>query len=69
MKKEEEILPLATTHIAISHLCYQFNDAFTPLISMPHFESFNLYQNKPKIKLFLQKDKIFSSARSFAPRP
>ena len=37
----------------------QFNPVFALLNSMPHFKSINFYQNEPKIKLFLQKFKIF----------
>ena len=51
------------------------NHAFVPLIStppefslMPRFKSINIDQNKPMIKLFLQKLN-FSSPGSSAPRP
>ena len=36
---------------------------------MPRFKSIILYQNIPKIKLFLQKNVKFSSAWRSAPRP
>ena len=36
-------------------------------ISMPRFKSIIFYQNKPKIKLFLQKNAKFSSAGASAP--
>ena len=35
---------------------------------MPRFKSINFYQNKPKIKLFLQKNKI-KFFECVAPRP
>ena len=54
--------PLATSHRPIASLCNQFNNAFVLLISMPHFQSINFYENRPKIKLFLQKYPKFSSA-------
>ena len=42
------------------------------LISMPHFKSINFYQNRPKIKLFLQNKhkKIFErwGLRPLTPR-
>ena len=43
---------------------------FSPLISLPHFKSINFYQNRPKIKLFLQKNTKFLSAglRPHTPR-
>ena len=55
VNKRTEILPLSTSHIA--RLCNQFNHALALLISMPHLtlKSIELYQNRPKIKLFLQK--------------
>ena len=34
---------------------------------MPCFESITFYQNKLKIKLFLQNNKNFLSARGYAP--
>ena len=52
------------------------NHVFALLIFMPpefslkpDFKSINFYQNKAKIKLFLQKKKIFLSAGGSAPRP
>ena len=36
---------------------------------MPRFNSIILYQNIPKIKLFLQKNAKFSRAGGFAPKP
>ena len=55
VNKRTTILPLATSHIAIAHLCIQFNHGFVLLISMPRFKSINFYQDtgKAKIKLFL----------------
>ena len=41
---------------------------FSPLISLPHFKSINFYQNRPKIKLFLQKNTKFWALGS-APIP
>ena len=32
---------------------------------MPRFQSINFYQNKPKIKLFLQKIKVFWPIKAF----
>ena len=56
------------------NFCYVFKDhpnnhVFAPLISMPHFNSNNFFQNRPKMKLlFPKKNKtIFSSAG--APPP
>ena len=46
--KRSKILPIATFHTA--HLV-----TFALPISMPRFKGINLYQNMPKIKLFLQK--------------
>ena len=37
--------------------------------SLPHFKSIIFYQNRPKIKLFLQNNAKFSSAGGSAPRP
>ena len=42
---------------------------FALLISMPCFVSINFYQNKLKIKLFLQNNTNFSSAGGSAPKP
>ena len=53
--RELEILPLATSHIATAHLYNQFNHVFELLISMPHFKTNSFFQNRAKIKLFLQK--------------
>ena len=50
-----EILPLAASNIAIAYLCNQVNHFITLLISMPHFKILNFYQNRSKVKLFLQK--------------
>ena len=36
---------------------------------MPHLKNINFYQNRPKIKLFLQKNAKFSSAGGSAPDP
>ena len=72
VNKRTEILPLATSRIAIAHLCIQFNHGFVLLISMismPYFKSINFYQNRPKIKLFLPKNIKFSSSEGSAPRP
>ena len=56
--KGTEILPLATSHKAVA----QFNHAFAVLIFMPYFKNINFYQDRPKIKQFLQKNAQFSSA-------
>ena len=69
VNKRTEILPLATSHAAISHLCTQFYHVCALLISKQRFESINSYQNKFKIKLFLQKNTNFLCARVSAPRP
>ena len=65
VNKRAEILLLATSHIA--HLRNQFSSVFALLISMPRSKSINIYQNRPKIKLFSQKTTKFSSAG--APPP
>ena len=49
-----EILSLAISHTAISHLCNQFNHVYALLISAT-FQNQKFCQNKPKLKLFLQK--------------
>ena len=36
-----------------------YNYAFALLIFMPRFDSINFYQNRPRIRLFFQKNKIF----------
>ena len=69
VNKRTEILPLATSHIAIVHLCNHFNDVFAPLIFMPYFKSFKFYQNRPKISLFLQKLQNFQALRAPPPDP
>ena len=51
------VLPLVTSHIA--HLFNQFNYVFALLISMARFKCINFYQNRPIIKLLLQKIQIF----------
>ena len=56
MIKRIEVLPLATSHIAIAHLCNRFNHVFAQPIFMSRFKSFIFYKNKRKIKLFLQKN-------------
>ena len=65
----EQIFPLVTSHIAIAHLCNQFNHVFVLLIFMPYFKSINFCQNWLKIKLFLKKNATFLRARSSAPKP
>ena len=52
--------------LQISGYVSEFNHVFALLISMPpefslmpRFKSINFYQNKPKIKLVLKKNKIF----------
>ena len=57
-----EILPLATSHIAIAHLCNQFNHVFALLMSMPHFKSINFI--KTGLILFLQNNKVFCVLRA-----
>ena len=52
--KKAEILPLATT--LITHVRGQFIHVFALLISMPRFKSINFCQNRPKIKILLQKN-------------
>ena len=69
LNKKTEILPLATSHIAIAGLCNLFNHVFGLLISMPHFKSINFYQKRPKLKILLQKNTKFSSAGSSTSRP
>ena len=64
--KKAEILPLATALIA--HLRSQFNYAFALLIPMPCFKSVNFYHNRPKIKLFLQKNYKISERLVFCPQ-
>ena len=59
LNKKTEFLFLATSHIA--HLCNQFNYVFTLLVYMPCFKRNNFYQNRPKCKLFLQKNTKFLS--------
>ena len=55
-----EILPLATSHITIAQLRnHRAKYIFALLIFMPHFKSINFYQNKPKIKLILEKIQNF----------
>ena len=66
IKKRTEILLLAISHIA--HLCNQFNCLFALLIPMPRFKSINFYQNRPEIKLFLQKKKL-QKFRAFGACP
>ena len=70
-KARTEVLPLAIAHYphTVTHLCNQFNHVFAVLISMPRFESNNLYQTRPKIKVLLEKISKFLSAGCFAPRP
>ena len=62
-----EFLPLAAYHIAIAHLCNQFKHDFPLLISMPRLKALFFYQNRPKIKLFLEKNASFRAMR--APTP
>ena len=60
-----EILPLATSHVAIARLCNQFNHVFACLISMPFSLPISMLISKAlifiekglksEIKLFLQK--------------
>ena len=54
--------PQSSPTLQISGYAPESNHVFAPLISMPpefflipHLKSINFYQNKPKIKLFLQK--------------
>ena len=59
VNKRTEILGISTSHVV--DLCNQFNHVFAQLVSMPRI---NFYQNRPKMKLFLQKKyKIFERRR------
>ena len=49
--KRTEVLQLITSYYPIYATSLI---VFSLLIGMPRFESINFYQNKPKIKLFLQ---------------
>ena len=51
-KARAEILPIAIAYLALSR--NQFNHVFALLI-IPRFKSINFYQNRPKIRLLLQK--------------
>ena len=58
--------PETVPPLQISGYAPESNHVFAQLISrppefsqMPRLKSTNFYQNKPKIKLFLQKNKIF----------
>ena len=51
VNRRTEILAIAISHIA--HLRNPYNHVSALLISMPHFNNTNFYQNKPKTKLFL----------------
>ena len=57
--KSTEILLLATPHIAIAHLCNQFNHVFALLTSMPHFKRINIIRIGLKLSYFCKKKKIF----------
>ena len=46
-----------------------YNYAFALLIFMPRFDNINFYQNRPRIRLFFQKNTKFLSAWGSAPRP
>ena len=57
-------------------MCLSLNHVFVQLIFMPpefslmpRLKSINFYQNKPKIKLFLQKNKKFQVTSIRAPKP
>ena len=63
VNKRTEILPLATSHIAVYATSLI---VFALPIPMPCFKSNNFDQNRPKIKLF---GKTFLSAGGLAPRP
>ena len=64
VNKRTEIVPLATSHIAVAHFCNQFNYVFAQLISVPRFKKhWFLSKFRPKIQSFLQeKEYKFSSA-------
>ena len=64
--KTAEILPLATT--LITHLRSQFIHVFALLISMPRFKSINFCQNRPEIKILLQKNCKISDRVAKAPK-
>ena len=53
----------------ISGCATESSYVFAPLISMPSFESIDFYQNKLKIKLFLQNNTNFLSAEGSGARP
>ena len=46
----------------------QYNHVFAQLISMPHFNNINFYQNRPKIKLILQ-NAILGALGALPPDP
>ena len=67
LNKRTKILPSATSHIA--HLHNQFNyGMFAQPISMPRFKSIIFDQNRPKTKLFLQKNAKLSNAEGSTSR-
>ena len=53
----------------ISGCTYESNHVLALLIFIPCFESINFYQNKLKIKLFLQNNTNFLSSGGYAPKP
>ena len=59
--KTTQILPLATSH--------QFNHVFALLISMLRIKRINFYQNRPEIKLVLQKNTKFCVLQAALPEP
>ena len=61
--------PRNTSPLYISGCASKSNHVFALLISMPCFQRINIYQNKLKIKLFLQNNANFLSAGGSAPRP
>ena len=67
--KKADILPLAAALIA--HLRSKFNHVLALLFFMPaHFKSTNYYQNRPEIKLFLQKNfKKLQNLRALSDPP
>ena len=66
LNKRTKVLPLAISQI--THLCNQ-SCLHCQFLSYVLKALFFFYQNSPKMKLFLQKNAKFTSARGSAPRP
>ena len=65
--RRTEILPLATSHLAIAHLCNQFNHVFALLISIPDSRALTFIKIGLNLSYFAKNFKIFESSPETAP--